>query len=357
MQHLVDDMLHMVKVELGKLEVTLDKRHVDLARLVANVVQTNRMIAAKKHMTIEYSILNWKEQGTATPWEIVESNTTSSYRFLVDPLRIEQVVNNLLSNAIKFSYPGSKIEVFGEKKDSEGLVEITVKDNGKGIPTTDMEQLFTAFSRLSVKPTAGESSNGLGLCIVKSIVEAHRGNIFVESTVGKGTSFRVSLPGKATPTPIRRASTDIAKRLDVVSKEKQLRILLADDNTVNQHLVSQVLSKRGHSVVVAGDGLEALRIFEREGEHEGFDVLLVDEEMPHMNGRQVIEKIRSKENLTEKHIPIIAVSGHVTPEYYEDMKKIGADEFVPKPFRIQSLISKVEQYTLSSEPCERTCSN
>jgi len=345
MHYLVDDMLQMVKMELGKMEITLEKKPVDLARIVAHVVHSNRMLAAKKNITIDYSIVNFPEKGSCTPWEEVVLNRIFYNQFNVDPLRMEQLINNLLSNAVKFSLPNTKVEVFSEKKDNDGTVELTIKDHGKGIPPSDMNRLFTAFSRLSVKPTAGEGSTGLGLCIVKSIVEAHKGNILVESTEGQGTTFKVILPLRSTPVPIRKKSEDAHQLFSPRIIEKRLRILLADDNTVNQHLVSQVLSKRGHDVVVASDGVEALQIFERDGEHSGFDVLLIDDEMPRMTGREVIQTIRSNERSfgDNLHIPIISISGNVSDEFFQNIKKIGADQCVAKPFRIQNLITAVEQ--------------
>jgi signal transduction histidine kinase/FixJ family two-component response regulator len=347
MHHLVDDLLQMVKMDLGKMEITLEKKPADLARIVAHVVNTNRILASKKNINIEFNILNWQEQGTCTPWEEVEARRKTYSQFYIDSLRIEQLMNNLISNAVKFSYPNSKVEVYGEKKDIEGTVEITIKDHGKGIPSSDMNQLFTAFSRLSVKPTAGEASNGLGLCIVKSIVEAHRGNIIVESTVGKGSIFKIVLPLKSTPTPIRKNSVVEINRFLTDPIDKKLRILLADDNTVNQHLVSQVLSKRGHDVILANDGVDALQTFERDGEHHGFDILLIDDEMPRMTGREVIQAIRRNEQVNGEgfHIPIISISGNVTEEFSQTIKKIGADHCVSKPFRLQNLIEAVENYT------------
>jgi len=128
--------------------------------------------------------------------------------------------------------------------------------------------------------------------------------------------------------------------------DKKLRILLADDNTVNQHLVSQVLSKRGHDVILANDGVDALQTFERDGEHHGFDILLIDDEMPRMTGREVIQAIRRNEQVNGEgfHIPIISISGNVTEEFSQTIKKIGADQCVSKPFRLQNLIEAVENY-------------
>jgi len=320
----------------------LEKRQVDLARLIAGTVKANNIMAQKKNIQIDFSIMNWVERpGDMTPWEVVEANRSHCSMFKVDPLRMEQVVNNLLSNAIKFSYPGSKIQVVGEKKDSEGLVEISIIDQGQGIPPDDMKNLFTPFSRLSVKPTAGEGSTGLGLCIIKHIIEAHGGNIIVESTVGKGTKFKIILSLIATP--MSRCQKNVPTEMGTIGSDAKMRILLADDNTITKSLVKQVLTKRGHVVDVASDGVQALDIYQRGEGKNRYDLLLIDEEMPLMNGSEVIEKIRSSDTL----IPIISISGNATEDHKKVMRTVGANMCLPKPFQIVKLINAVEQFSRS----------
>jgi len=267
----------------------------------------------------------------------------------MDAVKIEQALNNLISNAMKFSYPGSKVEIYTEKKIDEGLVEITITDHGQGIPPEEMKYLFTAFSRLSVKPTGGEGSTGLGLCIVKNIIEAHKGNIQVESVVEEGTTFKIVLPLTPVQPPNRKSNDRISltASMDLYQKTPELRILVAEDNVTNQKLMTQVLSKRGYSIEMANDGVEALEIFERDGGHDSFDVLLIDEEMPRMNGKNVIETIRQKELFAGlNRIPMISISGHATEEHLRTMKQIGADHCISKPFNIKMLISVIETHGL-----------
>lgn len=173
MLHIIEDLLDLAKIESGKLE--LDLARVDLARLAEHNVIMSRVLAAKKGTGIELRI-----DGGPFP-------------MLIDPPKIEQVLNNLIGNAVKFSPPGSTVEVRLTRGD--GRVVIAVADQGPGVPPDELDRLFRPFERTRVRSTAGEKSTGLGLAIVKRIVEGHHGEIRVESGPGgKGSAFVVTLP-------------------------------------------------------------------------------------------------------------------------------------------------------------------
>jgi signal transduction histidine kinase len=171
MLDLVNNLLDVAQIESGKLR--LDLQLVDLIALVRRNIALNRVLAAKKQIEIE-----WAE----TPLPTV----------LFDAPKIEQVLNNLIGNAIKFSLPGTLIRVSVTRADPN--VVLMVRDQGPGIPPNELVKLFKPFQKTSVKSTAGEKSTGLGLAIVKKIVEGHHGKIWIESQVGHGTTFFVSLP-------------------------------------------------------------------------------------------------------------------------------------------------------------------
>jgi signal transduction histidine kinase len=175
MLQLVNDLLDVSVIESGKVDLNLKTG--SLRQLVGEWVRINRIIARKKKITIHQDLAKLPD-----------------CRF--DPGRIAQVVDNLLSNAIKFSNPGSKINVSLKHKDARngGAATISVKDEGPGISPEDQVKLFGEFQKLSARPTGGEKSTGLGLSIVKKIVEAHNGAITVESTPGSGATFQVTLP-------------------------------------------------------------------------------------------------------------------------------------------------------------------
>ena len=177
MLQLIEDILHLSRMESGKIELHI--RRFDPTELATRHVAVNRPIAARKNITIDLDI---------------EPNLPA---IEADPHKIEQVLENLISNAIKFSSPQTVVKVtLG--RDGPRL-KIAVADQGPGIPEAERGKLFLPFSRTSVRPTGGEKSSGLGLAIARKIVEAHRGRIWLESEVGKGSTFVVTLPVQAEP--------------------------------------------------------------------------------------------------------------------------------------------------------------
>ena len=172
MLHLVEELLDIAQIESGKL--TLELCPIDLGMLIKNTVQLNNSIAAKKHIRLQFS----RPQDLPILW--------------LDPHKINQVLNNLISNAIKFSNRDTTIQIYIERHDNQIIT--TVRDQGQGIPKSEIDNLFKFFQTTSVKSTAGEKSTGLGLQITHKIIDAHQGKIWVESVVNQGSTFCFSLP-------------------------------------------------------------------------------------------------------------------------------------------------------------------
>lgn len=172
MLNLVNDLLDVAKIESGKLQLELTPT--DLAALVQRNVALNSLMASKKSITLRF---------------LPHGNIPE---LMLDASKIEQILNNLITNAVKFSNAGSSVDVGIEGFPKE--VVISVKDEGQGIPAGERDNLFKPFQRISVKTTAGEDSTGLGLAIVRKIAVGHGGKVWVESKVGKGTTFYVALP-------------------------------------------------------------------------------------------------------------------------------------------------------------------
>lgn len=172
MLRLVTDLLYISKIEAGKLHLELQET--DLLSVLESNVELNRLLAGPKQIDITLS------RGESIP------------TLRVDASKIEQVLNNLISNAVKFSHPNTTVEVGVAR--GERRVVVAVRDEGQGIPPDEIELLFTPFSNLSVKSTAGENSTGLGLAIARRIIEGHGGEIWVRSQVGVGSTFSFSLP-------------------------------------------------------------------------------------------------------------------------------------------------------------------
>ena len=172
---LINDLLDVSAIEAGELK--LKPRQVDLSEFLSECYESNRILAKPKGIELQLALHPPLPQA----W--------------IDSDRINQVVNNLITNALKFSHPKTTVTL--EAKTKENQVEISVTDQGQGIPKEEIPKIFREFGRVSVRPTAGESSTGLGLAIVKRIVKAHNGQIWVESEVGKGSTFTFSLPLKS----------------------------------------------------------------------------------------------------------------------------------------------------------------
>ena len=172
MLDLVNDLLDVNAIEAGRLELKMDT--IDLTKYLKECYDENLVLSKAKSI------------------ELVLDLEPELPVIVMDPHRIDQVMNNLINNAIKFSYPNTTITLQARVLDQE--VAISVRDQGQGIPADEVKNLFTEFGRTSVRPTAGEKSTGLGLAIVKRIVELHGGRIWVESKVGMGSIFTFTLP-------------------------------------------------------------------------------------------------------------------------------------------------------------------
>lgn len=173
MLSIVEDMLDISKIESGK--INLDPDLIDLEKLVKHSVSLNRRLAEKKEIYLE----------------MIEP--TQKIEITADAQKLEQVLNNLVTNAIKYSHSGTQITVQIQKNDDSSII-LSVEDEGQGIPEEEQDNLFKPFGKTSTKATGGETSTGLGLAITRRIVEAHGGEIWVESEVGKGSTFYVKLP-------------------------------------------------------------------------------------------------------------------------------------------------------------------
>jgi CheY-like chemotaxis protein/nitrogen-specific signal transduction histidine kinase len=306
---MVDDLLNVSTIEAGKLELNLES--VDILGAVDYNVQLNRVFAERKNIEIEMV-----KESDVPPMQL-------------DLSKIGQVLNNLLSNAVKYSHPNTQVRVH-IRCDDNNLV-VAVADQGQGIPAEELGQLFQAFQKTSVKSTAGESSTGLGLMIVRRIVEGHGGRIWVESEVGMGSTFSFSLPVVEGHDSPQKAVSNAPHILP------PLRVLLAEDNVVNQRLVMRVLEKAGHSVVLAEDGQQALDKIETEN----VDVVLMDIQMPVMDGVTAVKQLRKREAETGNHVPVIALTAHGDTTERKQIMDAGIDGYLTKPVNREALFETV----------------
>jgi signal transduction histidine kinase/ActR/RegA family two-component response regulator len=299
MLHLIEDLLDVAQVEAGQL--TLERALTDLVALVERCVAINRVLAARKSIRL----VSRCDADLPAAW--------------VDPDRINQVLTNLVTNALKFSHPDTEVAIRLRQQGEELILAVT--DHGQGIPEAERDRLFHAFERTSVRPTGGERSTGLGLAIVQRIVAGHGGRIWVDSQVGRGSTFSVALPVADTPAA---GAAEVSL--------PSLRILAADDNAVNRRLIGRLLEKLGHVTVLVEDGRQAVAAWQQGG----FDAILLDVEMPEMDGIQAAGAIRAAESGAGR-VPILAITGHTDAASHARCSAAGMDGWVSKPLHLETL--------------------
>ncbi len=289
---IVNDILDYSKIGAGKL--TLERISFDLRALIADVIEPMRAVAINKGLALDCHI------SSALP-EWLQG----------DPTRLKQVLNNLLSNALKFTHTGSvRVIVHWDKNVDEGaprMVRFAVRDTGIGIPAESLGHLFDEFSQADQSTTRRFGGTGLGLAICRKLVDAMSGEIGVESSPiagpGQGSLFWFHLPLEK-GSPITRKS--------VISQQEllpRLRVLIAEDNPVNQRIIVHTVQKMGHAVTLAHNGVEAV---ERFSEAE-FDLILMDCQMPLMDGFEAARAIR-RSGPKGRRIPIVAVTANAFAE-------------------------------------------
>jgi len=250
-----------------------------------------------------------------------------------DPGRLRQILLNLVGNAVKFTEKGSiTIRVEQLQQDQKGAeLHFSVSDTGIGIPADKQQVIFDAFRQADGSTTRKHGGTGLGLAICRRLVELMEGRIWVESDGLTGSVFhftaRFALPVTA--------STDGKG----AGKQEQngvcrLRILLAEDNEINRKVAIRLLEREGHDVVSVTDGRQAVAICRRER----FDLILMDVQMPEMDGLEATAAIREMEKETGRRIPILAITAHAMKGDSERCRAAGMDGYVPKPIQAESLL-------------------
>jgi signal transduction histidine kinase/ActR/RegA family two-component response regulator len=267
-----------------------------------------------------------------------------------DPNRLGQIVTNLVGNAIKFTDEG---EVFVRVKVDESateddsiLLRFTVADTGIGIAPEKQQIIFESFMQADGSTTRKYGGTGLGLTISSRLARMMNGRIWVESDTGRGSTFyftaKFEKPAGLVETPLPEQITHHSRSSKLTEKvDRPLHVLLAEDNPINQELAVELLEMRGHSVRIAGNGVEVLAALERES----FDVVLMDVQMPEMDGFQATKAIRSREKQSGAHIPIIAITGFAMKGDRQRCLDAGMDSYISKPLRSKELFEVVEQFT------------
>lgn len=253
-----------------------------------------------------------------------------------DPNRLNQILNNLVSNAIKFTHKG-KVSISANYKKSKNLLTVKVADTGIGIPKDKQQHIFDSFTQVHDKNEKLYGGTGLGLTITKRLIELQGGSINLTSALGDGTVFEFHIPIKETKDLIELEPT--LKRNKHVGKPlKNAKVLLVEDNPINQKIAIRFLEKWGIKVNIANNGKEALE----EIEKMSFDLVLMDLQMPIMDGYQATKAIRASEYAKVNSLPVIALSASATTIERKRAIQSGVDKYITKPFKPDELRSSIE---------------
>ncbi len=328
---LINNVLDMSRIEAGKFNVEVNETSIDD---VIREIRTIVLAELKKH-NLNHS------------FEIKDLKNT---RILCDRLRLNQVLLNCISNAIKFTPANGRVDIILSQLPSDragyGKYEFIVRDTGIGMSKEFAEHIFEPFSREQNSTGSGIQGTGLGMSITKNIVDMMGGEISVTSKKGEGTElvikFSFPLVGNNI---IKKKNTSVTLKNDNTQKENILmgvKILLVEDNELNREIAEEILSEYGALIEIAIDGSEAVEIISNSSPNR-FDLVLMDVQMPVMDGYTATKSIRSLEDAKKASIPIIAMTANA----FEEDKKLaydaGMNSHVSKPINVEQLIDEIKK--------------
>ncbi|MEK8087290.1 ATP-binding protein [Aquabacterium sp. A3] len=316
---LINDILDMSKIEAGKLE--LECVPMDLGSVFRSVDNQVRDMAEGKGLSLSFQL-----------------DASATGTVMGDPLRVEQIVLNYVHNAIKFTHSGG-IDVRARlAADTPGrrVLEIRVHDTGIGMDESTRQRLFAAFSQADSSTTRRFGGTGLGLAICKRLAELMGGDVGADSAPGAGSTFWFTAAFKKLPEATEDVpGASLAIKNPAAPTLRGLHLLLAEDNDLNQILARSILEQHGATVTVVGTGQQALAVLD----HTPVDAVLMDLQMPDMDGLVATRRLRSDPR--HKRLPIIAMTANARAEDRERCLAAGMDSFVSKPFDIRDLVNTI----------------
>lgn len=338
----INSILDFSKIEAGKLE--LECIDFDLGEIVSEQIELFTENAARKGLEIS-------------------SRMDADVPLLLrgDPVRLRQILSNLLNNAVKFTNHGTiALGIALVERSDTALLRFEVRDTGIGMEASALPRIFDAFSQADTSMTRTFGGTGLGLAISRQLCEMMGGEIHVESRQGEGSTFwftvRFTLQSDDSLQPATALRADYHQTMSYIPRSRdsagdeagaerensfsKCRILLAEDNLVNQEVGRSMLETFGCSVDIAQNGVEALQLLDSRN----YDLVFMDCQMPRMDGYEATREIRKKEQAGSAHIPIIAMTAHAMTGDREVCLAAGMDDYVSKPFSMLQLSRKLDQW-------------
>lgn len=320
---LINDILELSRMEAGK--SNLQEKNFDLGQLLESIADIFRVNAQAegKHFQTRVEFQQTMVRG--------------------DSQKISQILNNLLSNAVKYSNPGDSIVLEARQFDFQqhSKYQIVVEDTGVGMSAGFLEHLFEPYSRETAFSAHNTVGTGLGMPIVKSLVQQMSGEISVESQLGKGTRFVVTIPLRAVCGESESQQPEKSGEEGEFAWDGRV-VLLAEDNLLNREIATEILETLGAKVIAAEDGTEALRLFS-ESPLYSVDVILMDMQMPVMDGCQAASAIRGLDRADAASVPIIAVTANAFSEDIARTTQAGMNDHVAKPLDVAVLTQTMQR--------------
>jgi signal transduction histidine kinase/CheY-like chemotaxis protein len=330
-QHMVaiiDDILDISKIETGRIE--LDVRDFDLHDAIDQACAPARPGAIEKHLKLE-----------------LELDAALPRRVRGDSTRVRQVLMSLTTNAVKFTAEGSVVVRVKRRESHSGDgILFEVLDSGIGIDPGQLDRMFEPFMQADSSLTRRYSGNGLGLAIAKELVQLMDGEIGAKSELGAGSRFWFELPLPAAPTSILQGSRDLGGAIVARPAEgSRGLVLVVEDSPVNRVVAVSVLERCGYHVHVVNDGREALQALSMQD----YDAVLMDCQMPDVDGYQATRELRRREETSGQHTPVIAMTAHAMVGDRERCLAAGMDDYISKPVRSQVLAETLERWIPAAE--------
>ena len=315
-----------------------------LQELIGNIIDFNKIENQKLTMSlVNYNLIKEIDSlvrinSTRIGTKNIKINTTYAddlpYELYGDKIHMKQIINNLLSNAVKYTDEGSiDVNVKCTNRGKTSILQISVKDTGKGIKPEDINKLFDKFERLDIQKTSTIEGSGLGLAITKYLVERMEGRINVQSDYGKGSSFVVTIP-QAIHVFEKPVDAPVVTNVVDPTKFYNKKLLIVDDNTLNIKVAKKALKDFKFIIDECSNGVECLEKIKTNT----YDLILLDIMMPVMDGKEVIKKLKAN---PEFKTPVIALTADAVSEAKEKYIKMGFNEYIAKPFNKEKIKIKL----------------
>jgi len=325
--NLINDILDLSKIEAGKMELIIEP--IFIKEVCISSLSFIKQLALKKRI------------------KIVTDFDDTLINMQGDSLRLKQILVNLLGNAIKFTPEGGKIGLSVEGHAAQEVVHFTVWDIGIGIAKSDMKKLFQSFVQGDSGLARHYEGTGLGLALVRRLAEMHGGSVSVTSEINKGSQFTVSLPWRESSdlkmiTTVEENKTIVSQITtpnSITSNQAKRLILIAEDNEDNISSISDYLLLKQYRVIIARHGAEAIE----RAKEERPDIILMDIQMPVMDGLEAIQHLRVDTDFDLKNVPIIALTALAMPGDKERCLAAGANEYLSKPVPLKKLVQMIEE--------------